>query len=117
MGQGALFIWMMLAGMAAGALYMLLALVRRLICAGFYLTLLCDLAFGLGCAVIFIAALTAANYGQVRLFALLGMGLGLALFFLAFSAPLKNLERLFLHLYRRIAAALSKNRLIKVIFK
>ena len=116
-GQGALFLWMMAAGMAVGAWYLLTALLRRFIGAGFWLTLACDLLFGAGSAVILILALVTGSYGQVRFFAILGMLAGLFLFGFALSPPLKALCLFLQGRMRRIMASLRKNRLIKIIFK
>ena len=74
--QGALFVWMMACGAAIGFWYALMAGLRRFIRAGFWLTLLCDLSFGAGSAVIFIAFLLAGSYGQLRLFGVIAAGLG-----------------------------------------
>ena len=69
--QARLFVWMMAAGAVVGAWYALTALLRRILQAGFWLTLACDLLFGAGSAVILIAALVAGNYGQARPFEIL----------------------------------------------
>ena len=65
-GQGWVFVWMVAAGAAIGVWYALLAAVRRLLAAGFWLSLAADLAFGAGAAATFCAALVAADYGRVR---------------------------------------------------
>ena len=116
-GQGALFLWMMAAGAAVGLWYALLATLRRFIQAGFYLTLVCDLAFGIGSAVILIAFLVSGNYGRVRLFEIVAALLGALIFALAASPPLKGLENALRRTFRRIKASMSGNRLLKVIFK
>lgn len=116
-GQGALFLWMMAAGAAVGLWYALLAALRRFIQAGFYLTLVCDLAFGIGSAVILIAFLVSGNYGRVRLFEIVAALLGALIFALAASPLLKGLENALHRTLRKIKASLSGNRLIKVIFK
>ena len=115
--QGALFVWMMACGAAIGFWYALMAGLRRFIRAGFWLTLLCDLAFGAGSAVIFIAFLLAGSYGQLRLFEVIAAGFGALIFAGAAAAPLKWLENALQGFLRKIMAALSGNRLIKVIFK
>lgn len=116
-GQGALFLWMMAAGAAVGLWYALLAALRRFIRAGFCLTLVCDLAFGIGSAVILIAFLVSGNYGRVRLFEIMAALLGALIFALAASPLLKALENALRRTFRKIKASLSGNRLIKVIFK
>lgn len=116
-GQGSLFIWMMAAGALIGLWYMLTALLRRFIQAGFYLTLACDLLFGAGAAVIFTAALVMGNYGRARPFAVLGCICGAILFAIAASAPLRALQTLLRRAGCSIKLKLAKNRLIKVIFK
>ena len=116
-GQGARFVWMMAAGAAVGAWYMLTALLRRFIQADFWLTLLCDLLFGAGAAVILIAALIAGSYGQVRPFDILGAILGAALFGAGLLAPLWALLRKMRRKIRHIMTSLSKKHLINIIFK
>ena len=68
---------------AAGALiacwYALMAALRRLLAAGFWLSLAADAAFGVGAAAIFCAALVTADYGRVRLFSIAGALAGFAL--------------------------------------
>lgn len=116
-GQGALFLWMMLCGVVIGAWYALMALLRRILMAGFWLSLICDLAFGLGAAVILLGFMIAGNYAQVRLFSFLGAGLGIALFAFAFTRPLQKLVCAMEGAGRRIWTGIVKNRLIKVIFR
>lgn len=116
-GQGARFLWMALAGVFIGAWYLSVWLLRRFIQAGFYLTLLCDLLFGAGCAALFILFLVLGSYGQVRLFDISGALLGSFAFTCAFLPSLKKLRRVFLRMTRQIIAVLTKNRLIKIIFR
>jgi len=116
-GQGALFIWMIAAGIAVGIWYGISALLRRVLQAGFWLTLACDLLFGVGSAVILLCFMIAGNYGQFRLFSILGAILGFALFMLALAGPAQRLLNQLKTAFRNIVAGLSKNRLIKVIFR
>lgn len=117
MGQGRLFIWMMAAGAVIGAWYVLTALLRRILQAGFLLTLACDLLFGAGAAIIFIAAHIIGNYGAVRPYTLLATICGAAAFLFACTPPLKALQKRLQRVGRTIVAAVSRNRLIKVIFR
>ena len=116
-GQGALFIWMMACGAVIGAWYVLAAGLRRFICAGFWLTLICDLVFGAGCAAIFIFFLVTGCYGRVRLFEIIAALLGALLFAFAAAPALKWLEKQARRTFASIMTAMSGNRLIKVIFK
>lgn len=116
-GQGALTVWMMAAGAAMGVCYLALAGLRRLIQAGFALTLICDLAYGALCAAIFIAFLVRGNYGRVRLFEIIAVLLGAGLSIFALEPPLKWIGKRLCALAKGIKAVLSENRLIKVIFK
>lgn len=116
-GQGALFLWMMACGVVIGAWYALMAGLRRFIQAGFWLTLICDLAFGVGAAVIFMLFAVAGDYGRVRPFAVLAAFMGAMLFALAFGPSFSRIQAAAVRIWRSIAAAVSGNRLIKVIFK
>ena len=116
-GQGARFIWMLAAGAVIGAWYMLTALLRRFLQAGFWLTLACDLLFGVGAAVILCAALIAGSYGQARPFDILGAAIGALLFGAGILTPVWSLLRKIRRKARQILAKLSKNHLINIIFK
>ena len=89
-GQGSVFVWMMAAGAMMAAWYALLAGVRRLLCAGFWLSLAADVAFGVGAAALFCGMLYLANYGQLRLYAALGALAGFALFAAGTFAPARH---------------------------
>lgn len=115
--QGLLFAWMMAGGVCIGLWYLLTAGLRRLLQAGFWLGLACDLLFGAGAAVIFTAFLITGNYGAVRPFALLGALLGAALSLFALLPPIRCTGRLLGRLGKGIVTALTQNRLWKVIFK
>ena len=116
-GQGARFIWMLAAGAVVGVWYMLTALLRRFIQAGFWLTLACDLLFGAGAAVILIAALIAGSYGQVRPFDILGAAIGALLFGFAILSSIWALLRKIWLKSHHILGILAKKRLINIIFK
>lgn len=116
-GQYRVFLWMLAAGAAMGAWYALMAALRRLLCAGLWLGLLTDAAFGLGAAALFCLALYTANYGEVRFFVVIAAALGFALFALgAFSTGARivcAISRQLCH----FVAKFGENRWIKVIFK
>ena len=116
-GQGWVFLWMMGAGAAIGAWYALLAALRRLLRAGFWLSLLADVAFGVGAAAIFCAALVAADYGRVRLFSVAGALAGFALCAAALFSPARGLATALVGRFRRIFVKIRAYRWIKVIFK
>lgn len=116
-GQIYVFLWMVGAGLAAGALYALFAAIRRLLCAGFWLTLLLDALFGLGAGLILIAASLAASYGRLRLYELLGAAAGFALFQAGIAPPVRGAALALLRLLRRIFDRIANFRLIKVIFR
>ena len=116
-GQIHTFLWMIGAGFAVGALYTLCAALRRLLQAGFWLTLTIDALFGLGAAAILIAAVLTASYGLLRAFELLGAFLGAALFLLGVRPPLECLFCALAGLIHRVFRKTANFRLIKVIFK
>lgn len=79
-GQGYALAHMMLCGVIMGAIYELFRVLRRLTRAGAAFTALLD---GIMCAVMAVVAavmLLRANGGELRLYALLGCGAGMALF-------------------------------------
>ena len=116
-GQGWVFVWMAAAGAAIGAWYALLAGARRLLRAGFWLSLAADAAFGAGAAAIFCAALVSANYGEARLYAVLGAALGFMAFAMGVMAPGRRAARALAGEIRRIFVKIRGFRWIKVIFR
>ena len=115
--QGHLWLWMMACGAVMGLWYLLMAALRRFVQAGFLLTLIADICFGLGCGAIFFAFLVAGNYGQFRLFTLVAALLGAIVFALAVSAPLSWIQKRLKTALGKIWTWLSGKGLIKVIFK
>ena len=115
--QPLIFVWMMVCGGIIALWYALMALVRRLTEAGFWLSLLWDLIFGLGCAAILIAGLVIADYGRVRLYSLLGAVLGGIVTKFGLITPLQNVLGRFSAFLQGIVTKLAKYRLIKVLFK
>ena len=116
-GQGWVFLWMLAAGALIGAWYALLAALRRLLAAGFWLSLAADIAFGVGAAAIFCAALVAANYGRVRLYAVLATLLGFGLFAAATFGPARRAATTIAGTACRIFVKIREFRWIKVIFR
>ncbi len=116
-GQIYVFLWMIGAGLLTGALYALCAGLRRLLGAGFWLTLAIDALFGLGAALILIAASVIACYGQLRLYELLGVALGAVLFQLGVEPPVRRLLGALARAVKRMFRRCANFRLIKVIFK
>lgn len=116
-GQIHVFLWMVGAGLAVGALYALCAALRRLLDAGFWLTLAIDAMFGLGAAALLIVAALTADYGRLRLYELLGAALGAILFELGIRPPLERLAAALCGAVSRVFQSIANFRPIKVIFK
>jgi len=116
-GQGYVFLWMAIAGLLIGALYTLACGVRRLMEAGFWLSLAIDCVFGLGAAMILVAALITGTYGVVRLYGFLGAAMGELLYFVGVAPLLKRIFAAVTRCFRRMFQRISNNRLIKVIFR
>lgn len=116
-GQGFVFLWMVGAGLAIGVLCAFSAAIRRLLCAGFWLTLLIDALTGLCAGLILIAALVTGSYGQLRLYELLGAAAGILLFRMGVEPPIRRCLCALACLLRRIIDKITGNRLIKVIFR
>ena len=115
--QGLLFLWMMVAGVLIGLWYALTLGLRRLIQAGFWLTLACDLLFGAGCAAILCAFLLAGSYGALRPFELLGAVCGALLCLCAVLPPLRALGRSLSRLCGAAAKRLRTCHILQIIFK
>ena len=115
--QPLLFLWMMLAGMAAALWYAAVELFRRLMQAGALLSLFTDCVFAIGLAAIITAFLLWGNYGQLRIYALLGAACGYALMHFAVIRPVSALLCLLGGRLRGISAKIRQNRLFNIIFK
>ncbi len=117
LGQLRVFLWLMAAGALAGAWYAVTAGARLLLRAGVVLGLCADLAFGLGAAALFCLALYTANYGELRLYEVLGFALGFALFAGGAYPPGKKIVNDTIVTMRRIIVKVRRHRWINVIFK
>ena len=115
--QGGVFLWMMAAGALIALWYGLCAALRRLLEAGFWLSLAADVAFGAGAAALFTLALYAANYGALRLYCLAGAALGFGLCAGALFAPARGLARRLGRLGCLFFVKVRQLRWIKVIFR
>ena len=116
-GQGWIFLWMLAAGAAIGAWYTAMAALRRLLCAGAWLSLAADLAFGAGAATIFCLALWAADYGRFRLYTVAAAMLGFGLFMAGAYPPARRAASALAVAFRRIVVTIGRFRWIKVIFR
>ena len=116
-GQGWVFLWMVAAGALIACWYALLAALRRLLTAGFWLSLAADAAFGVGAAAVFCGALVSADYGRVRLFSILGTLTGFALCAVGLFSPARGVAAAMKRGIRHIFVKIHENRWINVIFK
>lgn len=116
-GQGWVFVWMVAAGTLIGAWYGATAALRRLLSAGFWLSLLADAAFGVGAAAIFCLALVLADDGRARLYSFLAALAGFGLFTAGVLLPTRRLLARLARAARRIFVKIRSYRWIKVIFR
>ena len=116
-GQGWVFLWMVAAGALVACWYALLAALRRLLAAGFWLSLAADAAFGFGAAAIFCGALVAADYGRVRLFSIMGALAGFALCVAGLFPPARGIAAALNRGIRHTFVKVHENRWINVIFR
>ena len=116
-GQGWVFLWMVAAGALIACWYAVLAALRRLLAAGFWLSLAADVAFGVGAAALFCGALVAADYGRVRLYPIVGALLGFALCAAGLFPPARRIASALTRAFRRIFVTIRGFRWIKVIFR
>lgn len=111
-GQGYAFAAMLGCGLILGAWYDLVRALRRLMEAGAWLTAFLDAMFALGALVIVMAALLFVDRLEVRLYALVAAGAGMALY-LAGIAPFFGILCRFL---TKIYTQCRQNRKLKNIF-
>ena len=108
---------MLAAGMLIGAWYGGMAGVRRLLAAGVWLSLVCDVIFGIGAGAIFCAALFTANYGALRLYAVLAAALGFMVFAMGVYPPGRRVIHVIKCTAAHIFVKIRRFRWINVIFK
>lgn len=116
-GQGWVFLWMVAAGALIACWYALLAALRRLLAAGFWLSLAADAAFGVGAAAIFCGALVTADYGRLRLFSVAGTLVGFALCAAGLFPPARRAALTLCSMFRNTYEIIRDNRWTKFIFR
>ena len=112
-GQGSVFVWMMIAGMLAGLLYDGFDLIRCIFRMGAGMTALLDALWGMVSGVLLAVMLVIANRGQMRAFVLLAVAAGFGLYRAAASRPVMHLARG----VGRIVKKLPRFRLLDIVFK
>ena len=100
-GQARVFLSMLYSGLLIGLWYDALGLIRRALFAGRLLTAALDFVFGAGAALILAAFMLLVNYGEMRVYCLLGASCGAVLY--AFT-----LRKLFRLIFLRPAAAVAR---------
>jgi hypothetical protein len=115
--QAGEFAAMLLAGVLLGGIMLLFSWLRRLMRAGFFISLACDLLMGLLWAGVVCLALTIACRGRARAFHFAGMALGGALFLAAASPLTRAAGRTAARWGRRAAHALGKNRFVRALLR
>ena len=108
---------MLLAGAAVGLVTLAFSWLRRLMRAGFLISLACDVLMGLLWAILVCASLVVACRGRARAFHFLGMALGCALFLAAVSPLARAIGRGVGRAARTCVRRLSTNRLIRAILR
>jgi len=108
---------MILTGMLIGGVSLVFRGIRRLICAGIWLSLICDILMGAVWAVIFCAGITVADSGRLRLFHVLAAAAGAAMFNAAFSAPVCRICRAACLLPEKLSGFFKGSRFLRAIFK
>jgi len=94
----------MLAGASIGLAFDLYRVIRALLRPGTLATILMDLCFWLVLAPVVVVYLLLANWGELRFYVLIGIGLGLAFYYLIFS---RTIIRMFIGLIHFISYILS----------
>lgn len=115
--QGSEFALMLLAGMLMSAAACAFSAVRRLTCAGRLLSLACDALMGAVWAALGCACLLVASRGSLRLFHLLAVASGAALFHAAAAVPLAVIACRTRRCCTGVAKKLCENRLLRAIFR
>ena len=112
-GQGSVFVWMLLCGMLLGVLFDCFRLLRCILHAGAALTMALDVLWGALGGVLLAGMLVVANRGQMRPYALLAVLLGFGVYAAASAAPVAWVARG----VKRCVQKLSRFRLLRAVFK
>lgn len=112
-GQGSVFVWMAFAGMMIGLLYDFFRLLRCLFHAGTAVSLLLDCTWGVLSGAVLAVMLVIANRGEMRLYVLLAVLAGFALYWAAASRPMQLLWGAIYGIVKK----LPRFRLFDIIFK
>lgn len=116
-GQARVFLSMLYCGLLIGAWYDLLAVVRRVLEAGRYLTAFLDMVFSLGVAVALVGFLLLTNFGEMRGYCLLGAACGAVLYALTIHPLLKLVVGKPFALLVRLLKSFRQTALAKKIFR
>ena len=108
---------MMLAGMVMAGASLFFHMIRHLICAGRWLSLVCDILMGVVWSVIFCGALIMANRGSLRLYHILSAGAGTALFHAALDVPVRSICGKACMRWRDICRRIRQSRAMQVLLK
>ncbi|MBQ4090446.1 MAG: spore cortex biosynthesis protein YabQ [Clostridia bacterium] len=108
---------MVLAGMGMGGVSLLFQLVRHVLCAGVWLSLICDMLMGVIWSAIFCGALVIANRGNLRLYHILSACAGAALFQAALGVPVRTVCGKLCIKWKHMADKARQNRLIRALIK
>ena len=107
-GQSWAFLCMLYAGLLAGLCFDLVARLSRPLRPGPLLAAALDLCTGLALPVLLVPFSVAANYGEPRLFLLLGAACGATLYALTFAPLLRATIRALTKCFRGLRALLRK---------
>ena len=112
-GQGSVFLWMLLCGMMVGVMYDFFRLLRCVLHAGPWLTLALDAIWGICGGVAVSVMLVIANRGALRPYVLAAVLMGFGVYMLSASRPMVRLGR---RMYIAVQK-LSQNRLLRAVFR
>ncbi len=115
--QAGEFAAMLLAGVAVGMIALAFSWLRKLMRAGFFISLACDLLMGLLWAMVVCVSLVVACRGRARAFHFTGMALGCALFLAAVSPLARAAGRVFARAARTAARNLMKIRFVRALLR
>jgi hypothetical protein len=117
LSQAGEFAAMLLAGVAVGMVALAFSWLRKLMRAGFFISLACDLLMGLFWAIVVCVSLVVACRGRARAYHFIGMALGCALFLAAMSPLSRAVGRALGRAASAAARRLGKNPFVRALLK
>ena len=108
---------MLMTGMLMAAVGLIFRGIRTLICAGTWLSLICDILMGTVWGIVFCLGLLTADMGRLRIFHLISAALGAALFHAACCLPACRFVHACTNVLCRLCSTFAKSKAVRMLLR